>query len=261
MSPWWLGVLVGGGVGAVTWVLSRRAERRRGEMLGVETLTIDTIHQLCDAAAGAAGPGAFRQSVEATGTAEAGPTGVLTSEVSKSPCVWHRHQVTRRYREVSTDAKGNRTTSTREEVVVENATEDPFVLRDVTGTIPIVPTRDVDGAKKSVSEFREPTAEPGSTMKLGPFEITIPGGDSDTIGYEYEEWLLPAGARVFVHGDATDASGELTIVEPEGKSKLIISTHSESELLADAASAARRLQIASIVGAGVAVVCAILAIV
>ncbi len=125
----------------------------------------------------------------------------------------------------------------------------------------MIPTRIVDGAKKSVSEFREPTAEPGSTMKLGPFEITLPGGDSDTIGYEYEEWVLAVGTRMFVHGDATDASGELTIVEPEGKAKLVISTHSETELLEDAASAAHRLQIAAIVAAGIAAVCAVLAIV
>ena len=55
MSPWWLGVVIGAIVVAVTWVISRRAERRRGEMLGVETLTTDTIRQLCAAAAGAAG--------------------------------------------------------------------------------------------------------------------------------------------------------------------------------------------------------------
>ncbi len=127
MSPWWLGVAIGAIVAVVTWVMSRRAERRRGEMLGVETLTSDTIRQLCAAAAGAAGPGAFRQPVEVTGTTEASPAGVLTSEVSKTPCVWHRHRVTRRYRDVSTDSKGTRTTTTSEEVVIENTTQDPFV--------------------------------------------------------------------------------------------------------------------------------------
>ena len=175
--------------------------------------------------------------------------------------MWHRHEVTRRYRQVSTDAKGNRTTSTSEEVVVENATQDSFQLRDASGTITVIPTNIVDGAKKSVSEFREPTAEPGSTMKLGPFEITVPGGDNDTIGYEYEEWILPAGTRLFVHGDAADASGELVIGEPEGKAKLVISTHSETELLEDAASDARKLRIAAIVSGAFALVCAILAIV
>jgi E3 Ubiquitin ligase len=256
VTGWWAaGTVIGLAIAVGTFFMGRNTQRRRGQLLGVETLTTDTIKALCAAAAGAAGAGAFRQPVEVSGTAESGPDGPLTSELSKTPCVWQRHQVTRRYRHYETDSKGNRTATTREEVVVENTSEDPFLLRDGVGTIPVIPTRVIDGAKKSVSEFREPTThDDGATVSFGPIEIDLGGGDN-TLGYEYEEWILKPGTKVFVHGEATDAGGELVIAEPAGKAKLVISTKSETQLLDAAEKEATGLRIATLVGLGIAVVC------
>lgn len=254
MGGWGFAAIVAVAIsGGLLW-WGQRAQGRRSHLLAVETLTTGTIKALSDAAAGAAGPGAFRQRVEVVGTTQPVASGPLTSELSKTECVWHRHKVTRRYHHLERDSKGNQTRSTREEVMAENTTKDPFLVRDVDGTIPVVPTRVVQGARKSLSEFREPTAHDGeATVSLGPFELNLGGGDN-TIGYEYEEWLLPVGKKVFIQGDATDASGELAIVEPEGSPKLIISTKSESELLEAAAKETTILRVASAIAAVFAVV-------
>lgn len=259
MTGWWaVGTIIGLAIAAGTFFMGRSTQRRRGQLLGVETLSTGTIKDLCAAASGAAGAGAFRHPVEVAGTAEAGPTGLLTSELSHAECVWHRHKVTRRYRHQETDSQGKRTTSTREEVVAELTTEDAFELRDAAGTITVIPTRVVDGATKSLSEFREPTThDEGATVRVGPLEIDLGGGDN-TLGFEYEEWILKPGTTVFVHGEATDASGALAIAEPAGKSKLVISTKSETQLLDAAEKEAKGLRVATLVGLGIAVACLVL---
>lgn len=259
MTGWWaVGTILGLAIAAGTFFMGRSTQRRRGHLLGVETLPTDTIRALCAAAGAAAGPGSFRQAVEVVGTAEPGPDGPLTSELSHTECVWHRHQITRRYRHHETDSQGKRTTRTREEVVAQNTSERPFLLRDPAGTISVLPSRPIDGATKTLSEFREPTThDTATTVRMGPLEIDLGGGDN-TLGFEYEEWVLTPGTKVFVHGEATDAGGELAIVEPAGKAKLVISTKSETQLLETAEKEAAGLRMATFVGLGIAMVCLVL---
>ena len=180
--------------------------------------------------------------------------------MAKAPCVWHRHRVTRKYREVSRDSKGNRRTSTREEVMTENVTPDAFVLRDGQGEITIVPSGEVDGARKTLSEFREENQD-RTEVKIGSFSFSFAGGgDGDTLGYEYEEWVLPPDTAIFVQGEASDRDGALQVAKPEGKGDLFISTKSETDLLKDASHDARLYGVLAAVAAVGAVVLVVLAV-
>ncbi len=242
---------------------ARQAQAKKSRLLAVETTTTGQVKVLAQAAAEAAGPGAFTQPVELAGHAVAGPGGLLTSELSETACVWHQHKVTHKYRERYTDSEGRRKTRTKEEVVTNNRSEVPFLLRDADGEITLVPTTNVQGGRKVVSRFEEGRDDDDRTeIKIGKFSMNLASSRGDeTIGYEYEEWVLLPDTKIFVQGEASDDGGQLEVREPRGKATLLISTRSEATLL-DAAekSIASNTRIAA--GAGVlAVVLAVVGIV
>jgi hypothetical protein len=139
---------------------------------------------------------------------------------------------------------GKRVTRNREETESDLTTETPFVVRDATGEAVLVPTRAVDCAEQSVDDFVRAAGE-----RHGSF-----GNRGRTIGRKRCEWLLRPGTRVFVHGEAVDRGGALVIVEPEGRDKLLVSTRSESEVLARAASGHMWMRLGAIASAALAVV-------
>lgn len=231
-------------VAVVALLVGRSAQRRRGRMLATETSTVATLTTLAATAREAAGAGSYREVVELSGEAVPGPGGPLTSPETGTPCVWHSHTITRRYTQVSKDSQGNRTSSTEEETVTDEASETPFVLRDGTGEIRVEPSVAVEGARKSLSEFREGRR----------------GGGRDTIGFEHEEWVLEPGTRLFVSGEVCDEGGVLVVRAP-AKGDLLITTRSEEQLLESAAGSARIAGIVSRVAAGAAVVLAVVGVV
>lgn len=258
MTAYIVGAVVALAAAGFCFWQAREASARRARLLLTETSSTGLLRELQAAATAAAGPGSFAELVELEGVAVAGPRGLLTSEISRTACVWHRHEITRKYRDVDHDSKGRRQTTTKEEVVTENSTQEPFGLRDADGEITIVPTVDVDHVRKSVSEFRESHERNDSTIKVGSFSFSIPsGGDGDTLGYTYEEWVLEPDTRIFVQGEARDRGGELEVVEPRGKHSLAISTRSEEALLDDAAGDHR---LYTWLGAGAVVVAVILVV-
>jgi hypothetical protein len=217
---------------------ARSHKARKSQLLAVETMSTGELRTYVQAAADAAGPGAFAQHVELAGVARPGDLGILTSELSGTECVWHQHKVTRRYREHYRDSEGRRRTRTKEEVVTRHRTEDPFVLRDDSGEVVVVPTTNVQGGRKVVSRFEEGRDDDDRTeVKIGSFKLALPSSrGQDTIGYEYEEWVLVPDTRIFVQGEARDDGGRLEVHEPRDGRELLISTKSEAALLESADS-------------------------
>ena len=241
---WFLAALLAAVVAAIAWWTGRSATRRRGRLLATETSTVATLTKVAAAASAAAGPGSYREVVELSGEAHPGPAGRLTSPETGTPCVWHRHTVTRRYTQVTKDAEGKKSSSTAEETVTSETSSSPFVLRDATGEVLVEAAGGVDGARKSLSEFREGRR----------------GGARDTIGFEHEEWVLEPGTRLFVTGEVSDAGGVLTIRKP-AKGDLVVTTRSEDQLLESAAGSVRTSGIVMKVAAVAAVVLAVIGLV
>lgn len=244
-----LGVLA---VGAAVVAILARNERR--DLLGNETLTAAQLRELHQAATEAAGPDAFRQSVELKGHSAAHVDGLLTSELTSTPCVWYRQKVTRKYEEVRRDSEGNRTTSQREEVMTDNHSDKAFFVADETGRIAVVPGDSVEGARKVLSEFRQAERGGGSSkLEFGSFKLSLPtgGGRGGTLGYEYEEWVLAEGVQLFVCGEAVDRGGKLSVREPQGKGSLMITTKSEEELI-EGAGTRYKIAVATSIVAGLA---------
>ena len=236
---WFLAALLAAVVAAIAWWTGRSATRRRGRLLATETSTVATLTKVAAAASAAAGPGSYREVVELSGEAHPGPAGRLTSPETGTPCVWHRHTVTRRYTQVTKDAEGKKSSSTAEETVTSETSSSPFVLRDATGEVLVEALADVDGG-----QFREGRR----------------GGARDTIGFEHEEWVLEPGTRLFVTGEVSDAGGVLTIRKP-AKGDLVVTTRSEDQLLESAAGSVRTSGIVMKVAAVAAVVLAVIGLV
>lgn len=230
MTSYLIAAAVAAVVAAGLGYLAHEARGARQRLRGTETSTTATLTALAGAASDAAGSRSYAERVELSGVAAPGPQGLLTSEISGTPCVWHHHKVSRRYEERRTDSNGNRRTQTRTEVMAENRSRDPFVLRDEHGEILVVPETTVDHPRKVRSEFRPETARSGASITIGALSLTLPAG-RETLGYEYEEWVLTPGTPLFVQGEATDRSGHLE-VRDSPVAALVISTRSEEELQA-----------------------------
>lgn len=220
--------------GGLALYKARQASANVAGLLGVETSTTALLHELHQNATAAAGPGAYRERVEVEGVVVAGPGGLLTSEISKTECVWHQHRVTRHYEHVRRDDEGRRRVEKRKEKVANNRSRDAFVVRDDHGEVVVVPTHNVQQARKAVSEFRPEAQGNASTqLSLGSFSLSLPAADrGGTVGYQYDEWVLTPGTRVFVSGEAVDRDGRLEIRAPQDD-RILITTRSEDEVLAD----------------------------
>lgn len=221
-------------VAAVCGVLAYLAKRRLHAMITTETFTAKELETLRTAASDAAGQGTFRYRCEVTGTAQPGPGGALKSEISGTECVWHRHVITRKYWETRRDDDGNRRRVERQETMADTTVGPPFLVADGTGSTLVDPagTRP-EGVQKVVDRFeRENQRQHKTELKIGNFSLSLPSTPREgTLGYRYEEWVLKPGARLYVLGEASDASGEICVGKPSESGPFIISTKNEQDLI------------------------------
>jgi hypothetical protein len=238
-------------LGAVVGFFAWRSKEKERKMITTETLTSQALGELAAAAATAAGPGAFRHTCEVTGTVQPGPGGALKSELSSTECVWHKHVVSRKYWETRRvrDSDGDYRTRRVEswERVAERQSDQPFTLVDQTGSVGVhAGGKEPDGREQVVDRFEPSNEQRGTELRFGGFSLNLGGGREGTIGYKYEEWVLRPGRRLYVLGEATDASGSIVMTNPS-----IISTKDEQQLIQEARTSQRWLTIGGAV-AGVA---------
>lgn len=250
IDVWMVGIagLVAAGVCAF---LAYRSKRRVHAMVTTETYTVRELRELATASAQAAGEGVFELRCEVVGKTRPGESGVLRSELGRRKCVWHAHRVTREYwvrKSVYDHNTGGRKTVSekKSEVVSERRSEESFMVEDATGRVPVrVGDVDIDGKIKAVDRY-EP-AKATKVLKIGNFRLPLEGRSSGgTIGFRYEEWILPVGVRTYVLGTARDASGRIEITDPS-----IVSTRDEQQLIRESRGRQRTY---SLVAAGCAVV-------
>jgi hypothetical protein len=207
--------------------------------------------------------GSFIQRAELKGKSECDSP--LVSEFTGTPCVAYSIRLERQYEETrwETDSKGNRSQRTQRgsEVLSTNERRAPFHLRDSTGRIKVVP----DGAElhmeKSLSKFEN--SFPEGRVTIGSFALNLAqaalGAGRHTIGFKYEEKLIPLGRDLYVLGEASDESGELSIRRSSSKGeKFIISLESEEQLVASAGKAAAGLLAGAIASGAIGVTLLIL---
>jgi hypothetical protein len=100
-----------------------------------------------------------------------------------------------------------------------------------------------------VDEFQQgDPGEGGGMIRFGRFSLSL-GTMLErrrTLGYRYQEWIVPINRQVYVLGQATDSRGELCLERPtEGGKPFIISLKSEEQLVAGAQGSAQWMGLAA----------------
>jgi hypothetical protein len=220
-----------------------------------ETLSCADINTLSSGVSAEVGGGGFHQRCEVVGQAAPGEGGVMKAPHSGADAVWHHSTVTHRYWEMEervVDGQRQRNRVERDETVSDITSAQPFVISDGTGQVAVSP----DGAKVDKPERVADRFEPqvseqqlpsGLAGVLGSFLRS--GSQSGTLGFRYQEWIIRPGARLYVHGEVSDATGRVAFAKPS-EGRYIISTRSEEEIVG---AAERNATIATGVGGALAV--------
>lgn len=230
----WIWGLVLLGVAGFCGYTAYGARKSIQRMTTTATATAADLVKLREAAIAAGAEGAFSEMVELKGVVRTGPGGPLTSQLTGTECVWHRHKVERKYRETYHDSDGDRRHRTETETLTSHRTKDAFYVEDATGTVLVRPDVIVDKPKKVLDDFKEPKA--AKQAASGGFLATVGQiagklmDDENTIGFRHREWVLVDGAHIYVLGEASDARGDLVLGPPSDGSLQVISTRTEQQL-------------------------------
>jgi len=203
-------------------------------------------------------PGGFCQVAEVKGQVKCEPP--LVSEMGKQPCAYYSCQVTRRYEETYWETDSNtrqRVQKTRsgEETVSSNSQRTPFYIEDATGRVKVNPEGITPDTIKTVDRFEPGEPPAGGEIRFGSFTLSLGLGavaaGRRTLGYHFEEHVLPVNRPAYVLGEASDTTGEVVIGKPKEKGrKFIISLKSEDELIRSAESAAKGFYWAALIVGG-----------
>jgi len=236
-------------------LLARRSQQRKlREIAGTETSTVQGLLDAAKYVAERLGEaGSFSQMAELKGTIRCDSP--LTSEIAGQSCAYYQMRVTREYEEEyweNDDRHGTRVRRTRRgsEQVAGNSQMVPFWLEDATGRILVNPEHAEIDTVKVVDRF-EPAHDSGGhgVLRLGGFhlEVGIPLSGRRTLGYHFEERVLPLDRRVYILGEVHDAPGQLVVERPKERGRsFIISLKSEEDLIRSTEATARHLLIGAV---------------
>ena len=161
-------------------------------------------------------------------------TNPIHAEFTKKPCVYYRVLLEQEYETlvITENKEGNPAKrwerKTKKLIDTENKVLD-FLLKDETGEIPININ---DSGLKGIVSYSKFEKEPPNTsiFNIEGFNL-MNGTNSKTIGYRYEESMIPIGQPLFVLGDANDRNGKLMVSAPVLKENpFIVSTQTEDEI-------------------------------
>lgn len=237
-------MLIGGvillviGVGLIVWHVMAR--RKAGELKVAKAARVANLLDLAAQMASEIGDGGLTEFVELTGKPQAEP---LISPLGERPCLHYRMTVTHKYEEEHTtrDSEGRerRETRTGSEVMSSESDTRDFVLDDGSGQIAVrLAGADFDGLVESVDRF-EPAMSSGGSLRMGRWSFSVGslGRGRRTLGYQYQEHVLPFGVPLTVIGQASDAASALSL--GRGGLRFIVSTRSRAEIIGSAEKVAK----------------------
>jgi len=208
------------------------------------------------------GAGSFNERCRIWGKIESSEP--LISELTERECVYYRSAVYRKYEttESYTDEKGNSRTRrvTQEECLSSNTNQIPFYLNDGTGKVEVsLEGAVIEDTVKVLDRF-VPGESSGSALSFGRFSFSLsPFGGSRTLGYRYEESIIPVNNNLFVVGEASDGQGYVRIQAPHEKGyKYLVTMKSEEEYVKSLKGTIQGLSIAAPILTGIGVVLSIL---
>ena len=192
----------------------------------------------------------------------------LTSPIGQKPCIYYEVKVTanrvEHYQE--RDSNGNMQNRTRNvtDTLDQSTNCTRFKLNDGTDTVIVDPQ---DGEFKGLtttvdrSEVHQPSA--GPTLSFGGFSLSLPNTSSANQAPQtihYQEKIIGLDRKLTVVGTLCDKMGDL-LIEKSGKTKVIVSTQSPDEMLAETESTMKTQRIIMIACGAIGLVLLIVGIV
>lgn len=208
-----IGLLI---IGAVLFFTQRHQNQKVFSIKSARAMTASELTATAGAVAEEIGGGSWRDYVKVWG--EITTPQPLYSEHKQEPCVHYVAKVLREYEKTETTKAQDGSVKTEQkrtsEVVSQNKQSIPFLLRDRSGTVKV----DLTGADiETIAILNEFRAERSGT----------------TLGYRYQESVLPVGRNVLVVGAVSDLTGEVLIGKPvKSANKYLISLKDEEALVA-----------------------------
>ena len=201
-------------VGVILFFVQRSQKQKLFSLKSARSMTAAELASTAGAVADEIGGGSWRDYIKVWG--EVVTDTPLYSEHKQEPCVYYVAKVIREFEETETtrtdDGKTQTKRQRKSETVSNQRQSRPFWLRDRTGTVKVDP----DGANietiSVLDEFR-------------------PQRSGNTLGYRYQESVLPMGRSVLVVGAVSDLTGDVIIGKPaKSDNKYIISLKDEEQL-------------------------------
>jgi hypothetical protein len=148
------------------------------------------------------------------------------------------------------DGRERRRTTRRTDTVSREKQSVPFRISDDSGDLLVLPEKArFDGLVKTVDKFDRGDVD---ELSLGRFVMSMASaalGGRRTIGYKYEEHVMPLDRPLTVIGQVGDEMGEVALRRGDGP--LLISTRSREEMVASGRRWALALLVMGVVfGAG-----------
>jgi hypothetical protein len=238
-------VLIVLGVILIIWhILSRK---KTGSLLRAKVTTPSELQSMAQMLKGELEGGGMTEFVAITGTIECATP--LISPLGERPCAYYKMEIKRKYEETRTtqDSEGNvRTQNHRGSQTMSTQSEGrDFTLVSGDGALPVR----IDGLShnaltETVDQF-QPGGDSGASLSYGIFSMHVPtyGGGSRTLGYQYEEHILPLEGQFTVIGQVSDSSGTLAL--GRGGPIFSISRRSRDEQIGNAKTTAKWTSIGS----------------
>ncbi|MEM9005266.1 MAG: E3 ubiquitin ligase family protein [Cyanobacteria bacterium P01_F01_bin.86] len=202
-------------VGGVLFFVQRNQKQKLLSLKAARSVTVAELTDTAGAVADEIGGGSWRDYVKLWGEIVADSP--LYSEHKQEACVHYVTKVVREFEEIATTRteEGTKTERQRKsETVTDHRQSIPFGLRDRTGTVKVDPDSANIETISILDEFR-------------------PERSGKTLGYRYQESVLPVGRSVLVVGAASDLTGEVIIGKPvKSIHKYLISLKDEEHLAA-----------------------------
>lgn len=209
-------------------------KRKLASLRQARPASVAELNHLASEIALEMGSGSWRDYVKLRGTIQCDQP--LVSELKQAPCVHYQMTVVREYEEQVTerDSDDNEVTKTQRgsETLSQNRQSIPFFLQDDTGEIWVEPEGAQIETVRVLDEF-SPEQPSGGQLSFGGFSLALSSVETgrQTIGYRYQESILPVQRQVFVVAQVSDFNQSLVLENPTTKGQqFVISLKSEEAL-------------------------------
>lgn len=223
-------------IAVILFFVKQAQAKSHSSVLLARFTDVEELESTCEAITQEIGGGNWRDYVKLWGKITVDEP--LISEMKQEPCVYYRMLVQREYEEKvrSQDSEGKTVEKIvrKSETITQNQRSTPFMLEDSTGKITINP----QGAKfdtiKILDEFHNEQPA-GGMLQFGNFSFLLKNDhyQTRTLGYRYQEFILPINREVLIVGNASDETGNLKITKPTNNEPFLISFKTEEELNSD----------------------------